>query len=1675
MIDSKTAFAEAIRNFPRWMDIRKRPFKSAGGRYLRSVVEELDEVQRALIDYKRDFFILYYVGREHTVIDYLYLAQVGELPEDFALLRPAIQVVRSAKAFAAADSPTALWQSGNLMLRPQDAAQEQMILYKTKGYTYQAKLEKYHVWNVIDEFALFAGLKRYPDELNAALLKRCLLSFQNMTNSAEVGLKHAIINAVSGETAVSHDEILIKRPDREILCLPDEAYDTVYERLAQFNADVFRTKRWDMNLWEHSFRQLMYLPHKWDVIPAAYQDGVGQNAALEAMLTGGIKDQQRTDVSVTGYQQSEIMIEEYIRNQHIEQNLRLRLTRCDNALKPVDIEYKITASDAAEIPADQIRLESFAQCSGEGEHYLADLALEVRGATVVERNQLEPNTEYKLRFFPKDAYADMKIERAILEMGGVKQDLLAETSVYQKIDNMLQNTEVKLHAVSIRDLKTAENIVNTKDGMTLEDTAARGRITVDVTGMDGKLLQIGQSCRKVDITRNPAFVNTEGFVLDGEGALTAGGADSASRIVIELDCNAISWELAAASRPELQGSCTVVMQVNGKIDAEISGLWPSPRSVERTFTQLSHVKIEIQKTGMHPVTIRNIEAARYDFKVWMEKGALVTTPFATFLPVLGTGEKNTLFIEMQAYSAFAPIIQYVHIGASLKNAVYTAKPFRTGAETSKLDVISNCIAKLYKIVAGRETLAADPLITKPTYRNDTNQPAVILIDMSQFQTILQSMPVIEKTIEGGKDVYYITLQPGQQMDRIAIEGESLILLSSATLRELLCKESGFEKVYVSRALKGFIVCNESSGEEKLVHLLRGDLSGRADVFRLRNLPETITGSFLVDRDRVEILDQTLAGGFEEVCLYPLESKEYVAYNKFKALRASTRGVQIVDTFLPLLPSGRLMVYSIAPIEHPELAASAMFEKASSAGAEYATWSLGRKSQGIRVEVTLDYASGSNYEIDIRQMDERFAISNSIALEDIYEIEGQRTELACYRIEPPAHMRVTYATKTYSEEIIAENDGFTKLYYSNVDSIDRITSGGRLISPDRYMLLGPEGILVWQGDSLFGARLQVFYSYKKPRLLSYTSLEYLYSLVGYSVDAYKAINKEPILLKNLTDGDAIAVDFGLTEGYPDRVVTHCSNPNFQAKIENGNLLKVAHVRTENMVAVKSGYFYQNGTEYYHFNQRHIESIDRMSNLKLHNVRRIGDTFVFMQQSTNFLPESSMKAGRLSELCAIDFVGNRKIKGLSRIGALSACDCYNLWIDFDMAVTLVGGYNGMALQFTAGSEEAYAVMEITRHLRPNTLFTCICAGSLQARIAKEVKFNGISYDKSLFIKPTAMIEERDGYRFFVFEEIEPSTRYFLLLTGSGTIDDVIMKEHVPGEKLEEVHAKNLRLLGFPVSEAPEETRLHEFFFDWNGNRLTDLELDKSGLLQTGTNVDWGLTKIYEIGDDWNGCVVKDLKRGKEAVYAQEKTGVLITPPIYLRNRGAIRSLIVKVNSVALKKLTGFRILVFASAARDGVYREVALEDNANILQVLSGRLDQYVKVHVELPPAHVATSVELFAQYAQIGPLRITQASRGELITKIYDAGYMGTFTPRRIDAEAVERSDKLRVWLRACREDAAHIVWTNWKQLQLDASLSVIGDPPVFDRYRYFQFRIALEDRAARLAIRRLLFEVTAHV
>ena len=55
-------------HFPRWMDIRRKIKSSIGGQYLESISDSISDIQFAINEYKKDFFIPNYLNKKMKLL-----------------------------------------------------------------------------------------------------------------------------------------------------------------------------------------------------------------------------------------------------------------------------------------------------------------------------------------------------------------------------------------------------------------------------------------------------------------------------------------------------------------------------------------------------------------------------------------------------------------------------------------------------------------------------------------------------------------------------------------------------------------------------------------------------------------------------------------------------------------------------------------------------------------------------------------------------------------------------------------------------------------------------------------------------------------------------------------------------------------------------------------------------------------------------------------------------------------------------------------------------------------------------------------------------------------------------------------------------------------------------------------------------------------------------------------------------------------------------------------------------------------------------------------------------------------------------------------------------------------------------------------------------------------------
>lgn len=1658
MISSEQAFLYAIKSFPRWMSIRKYPRTSNGGKYLQSLIKEQDNINIALQKYIKDFFLATYIGREDTILDYGFIAQIGNVDIENTNNNLGLKITDNPRYFLNNRNTSCLLQDGYIILDPINAPEDLIFRYTYNNFKYTSKLTKVHIWNIFDEFALMSSLERFENETNKELMQRCFAVFKNKPNSTEQGIKNTIINTLTNYLPLTNSDIKIETLNQNNIYLNDDIYGNIYERLAQFNKDFFRTKVWDISLWEHNFKKLDFIPVEWDTKLDFYQIGTGQNNDLITKISDS--NNSTTNLKITGYEASQILINDYVHKHNITKEIPLKLTQYKNELKSKTIEYKILASEVTKVEPTSVYLKSSIKKTGDYICYLEDIVTNTDDLTIVNPGKLTPGN-YKLKFLPKNDYASMNIYYADIIHQENKTSLLKENQVFKFKDGILQNVDILGHINSLAGLKTYSNITEKNNTLTIGPESSSGELSIDISKMGGKPLNIKTSCKEVNYTSDSQFVTYNGFVLQND-ILTASGTDSISNIIIDLDCSSLSFEFLKSDNPSLQGTISVLITIDNEVDQE-SGLWTSAKIYRKNFNKFCHIHVEIQKTGMNSVSIKNIMASRYRITKWLDYGELITTPFNTMLPNYGSDIKNNLHIKIESFSSYAPVIEYIHIGPSLKYASYEID----NISISNDDILkfhTDCKVELYL----NNKLIQNNFTTYNIYKNETSRDILLEIDTAGFISINSSSKDILTTNYNGKIINYITINSKEEISYIVINGTYSIDKERKNINELLNLNKN-DIVYVCSNSNGFIVVSEN-GQEKIAYIDRKDLPSSSDCFVFENLPNNITGCFVLDKTN-NIINNViqLDRNFEYAYLIPINSKEYIAYNSETMFTSELSNIDLVNTFSPLLDMSTLMFYKIDNIilKNINSKITVNFIKIFDDITEYSPWSLGNKK--LHIVCNFDFSNINEYEAEAIQIKEIFTLSSIIELEDTYLINGKTEELAKYIIEPPNDMIINYDEETVSEDIIIEKDLFNKLYYSNIANISIVKINNQIVSNSIYDLVNDAGIIIWKDDTYVGQKAQIIYTYQKPASLSYKSLDSLYEIIGYSIDAYKIINTEPIRINNSKDGDKNIIDF---DGkIPDKIIIYCDNPNFETIIDNNTVITKL-IGNNNTVMVKTGYYYDNvGNEYYFFEHMKSDPIDKFDCIEFHYVKRTIDFLQFIQESTNYVLDSSMiNFSHTEELCHIDLTQTKDIWGISSLNSLSACDSFQKWISFNMNVSISNHFNSPCLEFNPIiSNDNYALLELS--LNRNKILTFIASSSLNISILQEIKLNNDSMTKTIFARPYKNIINipNTNIYYYNFENDDLSFKYYLFVQGNGYLDDILIVDTI--DKIISGHNKNLDLLFNNITEKSYETYEHCLDFDINGNSLIDLEFNKKGTLQTGSNVDWGITQIYDIQNDLDKCILNNITLNHNAFYSNDKTGTLLTPKILLNNKTSIRDLYIAINNVIVDKLENFNIKVLTADNINNEFIEIVSCSKTNLLEVPVSSLFNYIQIEIEMPPNKIINSICVYARYAEnkYSTPKITRNNTGSLISKLYDTAYNANFILEKFVGN-ISKLEYVELYIRGYKEDSLSDVWTDWYKCELDTNLKSIN-PHIFENYRFFQFKININNVEAKANIKKIVLKV----
>lgn len=1653
-------FIDAAKKFPRWNNTRRRPTNSVGGAILRSIIEEIGKIEDAIIEYKKDFFIVNYVGKEDKIVDFLYNAQIGNIEDSnrLIILEPSLDITTDIKEFYRDPLNKAYYQDGYLIVKNKINS----IKYSYEGFEYVVEPQQFHVWNIFDEFAWWVSLERFENENNRALLIRTLNQFRNRSNSSEDGLKNVIYNTLSGITNIDKNEIVFEQPNEDNLYLKNNDGEILYEEISKFNRDIARTKQWDIDYWDNSFRSLNYIAHPWDADIKVYQDGVGYNNSLSVSTVKDLNLDNETSATINGYKKSSAQIEEYIKNNNLNKNIDLVLTRYNNEINPKYVQYKIEASPLTEIEdPGQVYIDTYQTSKKEIEYSIDSLFESKENIVVAPRNKLETNKQYVLKILPQsDNYSTMEILECSLKSASGSQNLLVPKSSFDYNNRgLFTNTSVLLHVDSITKLNSSVNLQDYRyGGFSLIDGGLEATCTVDVTDIarnKNQSLIVSSICEPYSIISNPSYIKTEDFTIQNAAYVSGKSAITPSILTIELSCRDLEFDIDKATNDLSSAYVNIETYIDGLLDINYS-YYNVSASMFKKYSlkqfKMKNVKVVIKRNTSVPIKISNINVTRYDIKIVTSEGIDISPDKKESVILPAHEGKYYVDIAINNYGQNKPIINCIHVGANLNilTSVYTVEFNTNGLTDPELIINSNCRTDLYLKEDQKNALDFSPY---NIYTNTTTEYQAIYLDISRFTEIYYSNPEIKYTTNKRP---YIILKPGFSLDTITIYGNVENLIERTSLKNIFSLGLG-EKLYANKNAKAFI--KTKNGISTLLPLTYNLCSSKnGDTYKIwssryPNLQVCFVSNTIKN---VESIVEKYSGVFDYAYMYDKNSITYIAYNSQNVVKNITTDISIIKNFSPVLSSSINVFFKLVNNDES-------FKVTFEDGNDWST-SISKK---LTIETEINLSNADIFKTSIRHFTENFVLSNNIALADIYTVSNEELELAKYIITPPENMEIVFDIVTISQErdednsvMYVEEDGFNKLLYSNIVNITKVLINDKEIRPENYTILNDEGIICWNNNNYIGETLKIIYTYKKPRYLVYKDISYLYDIVGYQIDTLEKVDTVTnYVINHATDGTVINIDYNYFVEKPDRIMVATSNPCYTGIINNG-VITIKKIAEDDSIVIHNGYYYIDGKEYWYFANKYTVDTERLNGIRSNNIEKNGKDLVFKEEAINYLKNSKMLCNAMNVHCITDFTNYKLVPSINSLNHIGICDSFDNWYSYNMYISI--DTEKETTQFKSEDASSYALLDITHALFTNKILSCRYSGKLELKIGREILIANQQVANSLFVEQYKNFVSSGSSNIVYFDctdfDLE-HYRYYLIVSGSGILEEIMVTENL--SSIKEDHNKAINKLGFTIEEEIPSKTLINLDFEQIAIKLNNLELDKNLVLQTGTTLDWGITKIADI--DLQSVTTTGMLYRKDSWVAQQDGAILTTKVFKVKNPKALQNLFVKINNYPYDNLKDFNIKIFASNLMNTDFKEISNIAKKNLFTINATNATNYYKVEIISAENKIINNVEIFGLYHEGGTAtpNVLTNEYGTCITKIYDSGFEAKYILKEI-IQDTETPDEIKISIRGLKFSDSDNIWTQWYD---------INEKHEFDQYRYFQFKITLNSSKLKTRINQFVLEV----
>ena len=1699
MFDYNNMIQRAIQFFPTWSDIRKRYKKSTGGKLLSSITNETMELDKAIQEYKDSYFLDRDINDK--IVDFCYCANIGIIkkPELLSLKYndSTFKLIEDLKTFLEYDKSSNVfyYENGKVYIHEEKYITDDVVIIYDNTYL-NYKLEKTHIWNLYDEFACFIGMERHPNETNKELYQRMLYFNLNKPNSSIIGLKHAIISELLiKEPGITEDEIQIEKVNETNLRKAYKDFNELLDFLNKINRDVYRWKRWDLDVWEYDFKNysIEYLPYKWNEALVKWQNGIGYDDDLKVILSNNVT---KTDANITLYQKDKETLLAYIRRKNIYKNIKLIFEAYNEKLNSINVKYLIKASPMKLLDPSKISIDVYEKSNNIETVNIQDIYEIGKDITKIENSKITDIYPYKLQFIPKDENYNMEIYKCnVIYRNKTTKNIIDTVNLLKEIDgfkfnsyNNLTSNSVGKTITSIGNMISYSNLKNIDNnkGFTITNGHTTGQGSININGLQKNAINYSTECEMSTLDRT--YIKTKNCLWQNDKLILRNDIPNTKTVEIEINANKLSFKIESKNNLLVY----VYNYETENYEAEqISGpnaIWTSKESFKPR-----KIKILISSLAADQIVLSEFKYSKYTVEFNVTNGKIQEVDNELILP---NEVYNTLIVTLKSYSGYPPVVKGLYIGIDLKIKSYVTDIvyYRNNCERI-FDIKSNCQVNLIKVDNNNNPINTIYDYNPSTIYKATSNDSYIRLNLDEWNevdSINTPNGSIEYIEESGKIYYNLRLKNEESVSYINISGSKKLPIVKATLLDAIKQQINdfditTDKVYCSKLLKGIaVVKNEVNTNVKIITIGKESFN-RANAYRyeISDLPSDLNVIWGNDTDSYSDSFYTEMD-FTYISFYPVNAVIHTATNEYNLFLNEIKDIKIVNNFNPILDTNQLLYYTVEPynIDEDNIIDIRFYNNLDSGKNfdELKNWSIGYKNLYIKYDI--DLFNKNIYEITEQTIQDNVKLDSYIEIKDQYTLSNNNTLYTQkYKIIPPDGATIIYKTYDGTEatkdllvdEIIPLNNYFTKLKYANIDKVLSVKEYYNLLDNDNYSeysLLYDEGIIIWNNyekDKDKGIVLHIQYAIKKQIALSYDE-DTLYDIIPYTVDAYKELstyvltnmqNKEKYNLNNL-------IDFKTC----DLVYVSCSEPSFEAQMELPYLIFNKYAE-ENKLLVKTGYYYMNGKEYYLFSNDTTLEIDTYSGIDYKNINFNNGEIQTYKSTNNYVRNSSMLLRGMNNLYNYNSKDNL-IYGISKFNSFTACNSFNDWHNFGCTLNLVSinddkyknyHINDVALEFIFDEDWGYAYFDITDYLYDNYTFIGFISYGLDVCIGIEDKFEDIRFNKALSIKLTNIIKSENEYKITYLNK-EPNTKYYLVVRKNPTskdfaiIDDIVISD--VEKNIYSSHSKNIDLLD--LNFVNSRTESSEYRMKITSNKYCEnhyASICSDGKIKTTSNLNWGLTILntFERKEDFEKCELENIKLYNDYIMAPSNdTAYLTTPPIFINDPYTVKRLFYKINNIDIKEMNGIKAYIYTCNEKDGNYL-LYNQFDTNCNYVYGNNLSKYIKIKLEIPPSKVVDNLIVFAEYrsTNTNPLPIITQNSGYIISNIFDTQECLNYKIKSICISDISNINDVEIYVRSASDKYTADVWNEWKKLNIDKDLNIINDL-LFENSRFFQIKIVLKTK-----------------